>query len=82
MVPFALFALSLATIGDDRVWDQAKAVAKVQQVIEVEKRGRPWDETAWLTDPAKALDRARAERKPVFVFFYLAKPVGPPSAPC
>jgi hypothetical protein len=64
-------------------WDQKKAVEKVQAVLAVEEKGDlPWDQIAWETDPKTAAGRAEKERKPVFVYFYLKKSVGPASAPC
>lgn len=64
-------------------WDQKKAVEKVKDVLALEEKGElPWDRIAWQTDPAAALARAKKEGKPVFVYFYLKKNVGPAAAPC
>lgn len=64
-------------------WDQKRAVEKVKEVIALEKKGElPWDKIAWQTDPAAAAALARKEQKPIFVYFYLKKNVGPAAAPC
>lgn len=85
MVISALFlAVSLAAppeAGRPR-WDQAAAEAKVRRVLEIERKGQPWDQIAWQTDPTKAGEAARRENKPVLVYFYLRKAAGPPTAPC
>ena len=74
-------------LGDDPVkrpdWDQKKAVEKLKDVLALEEKGQlPWDEIAWLTDPAAAAARAKTEQKPIFVYFFLKKNVGPAAAPC
>lgn len=64
-------------------WDQKKAVEKVKQLIALEEKGdTPWDKIAWKTDPAEAAALAQKEQKPIFVFFFLKKDVGPANAPC
>ena len=63
-------------------WDQKKAVEKVKQLIAQEETGQPWDKIAWKTDPAEAAALAQKEQKPIFVFFFLKKNVGPVGAPC
>lgn len=64
-------------------WDQQKAVALVKQLIAQEERGDfGWDKIAWQTDPEKAVALARQEQKPIFLFFFLKKNVGPAAAPC
>ncbi len=63
-------------------WDQKKAVEKVKQLIALEEKGQAWDKIAWQTDPAKAAALAKKEQKPIFVFFFLKKNVGPATAPC
>ena len=64
-------------------WDQKKAVEKVKQLIALEEMGDlPWDNIAWKTDPAEAAALAQKEQKPIFVFFFLKKDVGPANAPC
>jgi hypothetical protein len=68
--------------GERPVWDQVKARAKVEHALRIERQGTPWNRVPWLTDPAKAAAEAKRTRRPVLVFFYLAKPVGPPAAPC
>lgn len=63
-------------------WDQKKAVEKVKHLIAQEESGQPWDKIAWQTDPAEAAALAQQEQKPIFVFFFLKKNVGPVGAPC
>ena len=64
-------------------WDQKKAVEKVKQLIALEEKGElPWDKIAWKTDPAEAAALAQKEQKPIFVFFFLKKDIGPANAPC
>jgi hypothetical protein len=67
-------------------WDQAKAVALVKKALAVEATGRlPWDDIAWLTDADTAIARARAEEKPILVFYFVKNPGpenGPAAAPC
>ena len=64
-------------------WDQKKAAEKVKGLLALEEKGDlPWDKIAWQTDPAKAAAQAQKEGKPIFVFFFLKKDVGPANAPC
>jgi len=63
-------------------WDQKKAVEMVQKVIALEAAGQPWDTIAWMDNPSDAAARAKKESKPIFVFFFLKKNVGPAAAPC
>lgn len=64
-------------------WDQKKAVQKVKDVIALEEKGDfPWDKIAWQTDPEKASALAQKEQKPIFVYFFLKRNVGPAAAPC
>jgi hypothetical protein len=64
-------------------WDQKQAVKKVKEVLAVEEKGElPWDKIGWLDDPKKAAERAEEEQKPLFVYFFLKKNVGPAAAPC
>ena len=64
-------------------WDQKKAAEKVKGILALEGKGDlPWDKIAWETDPAKAAALAQKEGKPIFVFFFLKKDVGPANAPC
>jgi hypothetical protein len=64
-------------------WDQKKAVQKVKDLIALEEKGEfPWDKIAWQTDPAKASALAQKEQKPIFVYFFLKRNVGPAAAPC
>jgi len=75
-------AVVLAEEPTRRVWDQEKAVANVERVLAMEAEGQPWDKIAWETDAAKAVARAEAENKPIFVYLFLKKKVGPAAAPC
>lgn len=64
-------------------WDQKKAVEKVKKLLDGEEKGDlPWDKIAWKTDPAEVAALAQKEQKPIFVFFFLKKDVGPANAPC
>ena len=64
-------------------WNQKKAAEIVKGIIALEEKGDlPWDKIAWQTDPAKAAAQAQKEGKPIFVFFFLKKDVGPTNAPC
>ena len=64
-------------------WDQKKAVEKLNNMLAVEEEGKlPWDDIAWQTDPAKAAALAQKEQKPIFIYFFLKKNVGPAAAPC
>ena len=64
-------------------WDQKKAVEAVKGIIALEAKGElPWDKIAWHTDPARAVALAQKEQKPIFLFFFLKKDVGPANAPC
>lgn len=79
IVPSAVVAQEA---GKSRVWDHDQAVAQVEHVLAVEKKGRPWNEIAWLKDVDEATKRANAEQKPLFVYVFLRKDVGPVDAPC
>ena len=63
-------------------WDQKKAVEIVKKIVALEEAGTPWDKIAWKTDVAEAIKLAEKEQKPIFVFFFLKKNVGPVGAPC
>lgn len=64
-------------------WDQKKAVEIVKGFVAQEEKGDfDWDKIAWKTDPAEAAARAQKEQKPIFVYFFLKKNVGPAAAPC
>ena len=80
----ACISPSLASAQEKRPdWDQKKAAEIVKGIIAMEKKGElPWDKIAWQTDPAKAAAQAQKEAKPIFVFFFLKKDVGPTNAPC
>jgi hypothetical protein len=78
----ACWAAGLAGAQERPEWDQEKAVAKVKGVLAVEAAGRPWDKVAWLTDIDQAVAEARKQDKPLFVYFFLKKNVGPKDAPC
>lgn len=62
-------------------WDQAKAEDLVNSVLRIEATGEPWDRIPWIEDPDKAAKRAIKENKPILVYFYLKKNVGPAAAP-
>ena len=82
----AVVALPLLAFCQDQAarpeWDQKKAAEKVQKVIALEETGRPWDRIAWMTDAEAAVTRARKESKPIFIYFFLKKNIGPAAAPC
>jgi hypothetical protein len=79
--PLLTFAQELRAPRPD--WDQKKAVQRVEKVLEREASGeRPWDRIPWMSDAAAAAARARRENRPIFVFFFLKKNVGPAAAPC
>lgn len=83
-LPIALLFCSSSSAKDKaRVWNQEVARQKVMQVIEQERDGDfAWDKINWLTDPQEAHRVATREKKPIFVFFFLKKDVGPKAAPC
>lgn len=67
----------------ERKWDQKKAVSIIKNLIEQENNGDfAWDNIDWMKDPEKAVARAKKEQKPIFVFLFLKKKVGPAAAPC
>jgi hypothetical protein len=64
-------------------WDQRKAVKMVKDLIALEELGDfPWDKVPWEEDSVEAAALARAEQKPILVYFFLKKNVGPAAAPC
>ena len=64
-------------------WDQKQAVEKVKSILATEEKGElPWDKIAWKTDAAEAAALAGKDQKPIFVFLYLKKAIGPANAPC
>ena len=64
-------------------WDQKKAVEMVKGLVAQEEKGDlAWDKIAWKTDPGEAAALAQKEQKPIFVYFFLKKNVGPAAAPC
>lgn len=75
---WAIALLSVAAAD----WDQKAAVARVKQVLEIERNGQPWDAVPWESDPNRAIVRAKAESKPILVFFYLSKQRSKSAAPC
>lgn len=77
-----LLAFPLVGSAQRPEWDQKKAVEKVQRILALEKSGQPWNDIAWMTDADKAVARARKEQKPIFVYLFLKKNVGPKTAPC
>ncbi len=69
--------------GKRRKWDQKKAESIVRNILIQEQRGEfPWNNISWQTDPAKVAALAQNQRKPIFVYFFLKKNVGPAAAPC
>ncbi len=58
-------------------WDQKKAVETVKCLIALDATGQPWDKIEWLTNGDKAVTRAKQENKPIFVYFFLKKNLGP-----
>ncbi|MGF1583252.1 MAG: hypothetical protein ACFCD0_28365 [Gemmataceae bacterium] len=64
-----------------RQWDQKEAVAKVKASLEMEKVGQPWNDIPWLNDIDKAAALAKKQNKPLFVYFYLKKNLGPATDP-
>lgn len=89
-LPYVLLALGLLAlsrpVGGEGLfkraqWDQEKAVEKVEDIIELEETGEPWNDIAWEVDPARAAEKAKNLKKPVFVYLYLKKPVGPAADP-
>ena len=82
-------ALTLAAIsvsaqaGERREWNQKKAEKIVKAVVEKENKSDfGWDQIKWNTDAEKAAKLAHETGKPIFVYFYLKKDVGPKAAPC
>ena len=64
-------------------WNQKKAVEMVKGLVAQEEKGDfDWDKIEWKTDAAKAVALAQKEQKPIFVYFFLKKNVGPVGAPC
>lgn len=81
-----VFLLVRAARGEESaprpVWNQDKAVEIVQKCVDLEAHGQPWDKIAWMEDVPAAVARAKKEDKPLFVYFFLKKNVGPAAAPC
>ena len=68
--------------GSDRPeWDQEKAKEAVRKVIAIENEGQAWDKVDWRTDVEAAVEEAKREQKPIFVYWYVDKG-GPADAPC
>ena len=63
-------------------WDQEAARQKVQAVLDLEQQGRPWNDIPWLTSIKAAEYAAKQKNKPIFLFLYIKKPVGPKDAQC
>lgn len=88
LIPGVLRAANEAGVGTEeageapRVWDQQRAVEIVRGMLETEASGQPWDKIEWRTDADDAVAEARREDRPLLVYFYLRKPVGPDDAPC
>jgi hypothetical protein len=82
MLTAMILASAITPLALDRVWDQTEARRRVQRVLEIEKSGRPWDRTRWRKSATEAEAESRATGKPLFLYFYLRKNVGPAAAPC
>lgn len=84
LLPLGLCLAGISLTADERApWDQEKAEQTVNEVLILEKAGKkPWDEINWETDPTAAVERSRRENKPLFLFLFMKKDVGPPDAPC
>ena len=79
-----LFVPSLASAQQakkSRKWDQKVAVAKVKSLLKMETEGTPWNNIPWVRDPNKAVELAKQQNKPIFVYFYLKKNLGPVADP-
>lgn len=64
-------------------WDQKKAEAILEGILEMEKKGDfGWEKIKWETDAKKAVARAKKEDKPLFTYLFLKRDVGPKEAPC
>lgn len=81
---FLLTLTSCSSLSQARPrWDQKEAVRKVKAVKNQEEAGAlDWDKIPWHSDPDEAARIAAREQKPIFVFFFLRKNVGPAAAPC
>ena len=78
-----LVGITFAHADEPRRWNQDEAVARVKNVLQVENSGDlPWDNIAWETDVDKAIERSEEENKPLFVYIFLKKEIGPKNAPC
>ena len=72
-----------AIAGETRIWNQKKAVDIVNSCIAQEQAGDfAWDEINWIADPQEAVRVSQKMNKPIFLFFFLKKDVGPKEAPC
>jgi hypothetical protein len=87
---FILFAGLMATLGvtwssdghNRPEWNQTEALRRVQAVIaQEEAKNFAWDKIDWLTDPNEAAMRAQRENRPIFLYFFLKKDIGPKAAP-
>ncbi len=84
LATLALAGIAFAARAADRPdWDQKKAEQIVQAVLEQEKKGDfDWDKIAWNTDPEKVAALAKKQGKPIFVYLFVKKSIGPATAPC
>ncbi|MEM0970799.1 MAG: hypothetical protein AAF191_02880 [Verrucomicrobiota bacterium] len=80
----SLLAFAQSAVSEDAtaLWNQEKAKAKVQHVLDLEEQGLLWDAIPWIADPALAASKAARLDKPIFIFLYLKTEIGPPEAPC
>ena len=77
------FAMPAFAKTERSVWNQQKAIGLVNSVIAQEKSGEfSWNKIKWICDPEEASSLASKEGKPIFVFFFLKKDIGPKEAPC
>jgi len=78
-----VITVPVATAADRPEWNQKKAEKIVGAVLDQEKNGDfAWDKIAWHTDAEKVAKFAAKQGKPIFVYLYLKKDVGPKAAPC
>lgn len=82
LIVFFVGLFSVAGHSTELEWDQQLAKARVQQVLDIEKQGVPWEDINWMIDTGAAVIKAQEMNKPLFVFIFMKTEVGPPEAPC
>ena len=87
LVAFVWIGVVSHVIADDDSkrpeWDQEQAIAKVKSLIAKEDaEDFAWDAIQWMTDKEAAVERARQEQKPIFLYFFLKGNSGPVKASC